>query len=44
MNILKYIVPAAILKKYYKNKYTSSSKELTPEEEDAISDLKDDRE
>lgn len=43
MNILKYIVPAVILKKFYKDSYNGSTKELTPEEEDAISDMKDDR-
>ena len=44
MKILKYLIPAVILNKIYKSKFSGYSKELTPEEEDLISDLKDDKE
>lgn len=44
MKILKYLIPAVILNKLYKGKYSANLEELTPEEEDLISDFKDDKE
>jgi len=43
MGLLKFIVPAVILKKVYKKNYVGPVKTKTDEENDAVSDAKDDK-
>lgn len=43
MNIFKYIIPVAIIKKLYKNPDSYNNPELSDEEKDAIEDAKSDK-